>query len=144
MVNSALSIPLLQTFDELRRLLGDPLLYVVPWQTPVGATYDADVDAWLDGSGDVVTKTPAELTYSAVPALWGADAESLALALGGLQAGGDLVGIARYSYYATFDGCLMVVAGSITGDQYTVTGLEAAPDGSSDVFVVVRLRRRDQ
>ena len=143
-VADKLRLPLERAFDRHRRLLGRPVLYAIPWQTPSGATYDADVDAWLsDADGSVVTKTPSELTSTAIPALWGADAEALVLALGGVVTSGDLVAIARATYQSDLDGAMEVVTGSLTGDRYTVADLENAPDGSAAMFVVATLNRRE-
>lgn len=143
MVMPSVRLPLGQTFDEIWRLLGRPKIFAVPWQTPAGLTYDADVDDWLDGDGEVVTKTPSELTYTEIPALWGADAEQFVLGLGGISASGDIVAIARATYQSNLEGSMMVVTGSLSGDQYTVVDLENAPDGGAAVFVVAQLRRRE-
>lgn len=143
-VNAGLRVALLRAFDDLHRQLDRPALYAVPWQTPAGATYDADVDAWLDGTGAVVTKTPAELTYYAIPALWGANAESLALTLGGVSAGGEMAAVARAQYQPQLAGAMLVVLGSLTGDKYTLANLESAPDGGAAIFAVAGLKRKEQ
>jgi len=143
MVMASVRLPLVQMFDEMWKLLGRPKIYAVPWQTPAGLTYDSDVDAWLDGNGDVVTKTPAELTTSEIPALWGADAEQFALGLAGISVSGDIVAIAKATYQSSLAGAMEVVTGSLAGDRYTVENLENAPDGGAAVFVVAQLRRRE-
>lgn len=144
MALNSLRLPFIRTFDTMRRFLGRPALYAIPWQTPSGATYRAEFDNWLDGDDEVVSKTPAELTYYAIPALWGADAEALLLSLGGMGRTGDLVGIAKAEYSAQLDGAMMVVTGSLSGKRYNVAGVENAPDGGSDnIFVVVQLNRRE-
>lgn len=136
-------LPLTRTFESLRRKLGGPKVFVIPRQTPAGLTYDADVDAWIDGDGDVVSKEPAELTYYEVPALWGADASNMVLAMGGILGKGDVVAVAKSQYRAYFDGAREVVTGSLYGERYNVAGLEDAPDGmAAPVFVVAQLRRR--
>lgn len=142
MVADSVRLPLTVAFEEMWRLLGRPKIYAVPWQTPGGLTYDADVDAWLDGSGEVATKDPADLTTVAIPALWGADAEEFVLGLGGVSSGGELVAIAKAAYQSDLEGAMMVVTGSLSGDQYTVADLENAPDGGAAIFVVAQLRRR--
>lgn len=143
-VSAALAIPLLQAFDELRRMLGSPMVYAFPWQTPSGLTYDADVDAWVASDGSVPDPDLYSLDYTAVPALWGADAEGLALTLGGVSAGGDMVAVARAQYGEALAGAFMVRAGAVDGEKYTITGLENAPDGSAGVFVVARMKRRER
>lgn len=142
-IDSSLRLALVEAFDELHRMLNRPALYAIPWQTPAGASYDADVDAWVDGDGDVVTKTPAELTYHTIPALWGADTNGFIMALGGLSAGGDLVAIAKAAYRNQIEGSMMVVTGSLSGEKYNITNLENAPDGGAAIFVVVELQRRE-
>lgn len=133
---------LVRAFDRLHTLLGSPVVFVIPAQTPSGAHNDANFDAWRSDADDsVVTKTPTELTSTEVPALWGADAEALALQMGGVVPSGDLVLIAKATYQATFDGAMEVVTGSLTGERYTISGMENAPDGTS-VFVVVSLKQR--
>ena len=143
-INGAVRVPLLRTFDHLHRDLDRPALYGIPWQVPSGTTYDEDIDAWIDGNGDVVTKTPSELSYYAIPALWGADAEGLALAMGGIVGGGDLVGIAKADYSSQLEGSFYVVTGSLSGDAYNVSFIENAPDGGAAVFTVIRLQRKEQ
>lgn len=143
MVMVSVRLPLVQTFDEMWKLLGRPKIYTVPWQTPDGLTYDPDVDSWVDGDGDVVTKTPSELTTSEIPALWGADAEAFALSLAGISVSGDIVAIAKAAYQTDLEGAMEVVTGSLAGDRYTVADLENAPDGDAAVFVVAHLKRRE-
>lgn len=142
-IDSSLRLALVEAFDELHRMLNRPALYAIPWQTPAGASYDGDVDAWVDGDGDVVTKAPAELTYHAIPALWGADTSGFIMALGGLSASGDLVAIAKAAYRSQIEGSMMVVTGSLSGEKYSITNLENAPDGGAAIFVVVELQRRE-
>lgn len=142
MVSGSLRLPLLRAFESFRRKLGGPKVYVIPRQTPAGLTYDADVDAWIDGDGEVVTKEPAELEYHEIPALWGADASNMLLAMGGVLGKGDVVAVAESRYRARFDSAMEVVTGSLYGERYTVAGLENAPDGGGAVFVVAQLRRR--
>lgn len=132
-----------RAFDSLWRALGRPHVYAVPWQAPTGASYSADVDAWLDGDGAVVTKAPAELTYYEVPAIWGADASQFAQVLGGVVNTGELVCVAKYEHQAKVNGAMMVVTGSLTGNRYTVRDVENAPDGEAGVFVVASLVRRE-
>ncbi len=136
-------LALVRAFERLWRIAGRPTLYAVPWQVPAGASYSANVDAWLDGDGDVVAKTPAELTYYAVPALWGADANALAIVLGGVVDSGELVAIAKYEHQAKISGAMLVATGSLSGNRYTVRGIENAPDGEAGVFVVASLVRRE-
>lgn len=136
-------LALVRAFERLWRIVGRPHLYAVPWQVPAGASYSANVDAWLDGDGDVVSKAPAELTYYAVPALWGADANALALALGGVVDSGELVAIAKYEHQAKISGAMLVATGSLDGNRYTVRGIENAPDGEAGVFVAASLVRRE-
>jgi len=136
-------LALVKAWERLWRTVGRPHLYAVPWQVPAGASYNANVDAWLDGDGDVVAKAPAELTYYAIPAMWGADANALALALGGVVDSGELVAVAKYEHAATINGAMMVVTGSLSGRRYTVRGVENAPDGEAGVFVAVNLARRE-
>jgi hypothetical protein len=142
-INLALKRTLERAFDHIHRQLGKPALYAVPWQTPTGLTYDADVDAWVAGESapdpDLYT-----LTKTAIPALWGADAAALALSLGGVVATGDLVAIAKAQYSADLAGAMMVITGSHDGERYTVANLENAPDGGAAVFVVATLKRREQ
>lgn len=140
-VNS-LALPLKLAFANFRQLLGNPVVYVVPRQTPAGLTYDSDVDAWVDGDGDVVTRQPAELTYYQVPALWGSDSSNMLLALGGILGRGDLVAVALAEHRSKFDAAMEVVTGTLTGNRYVVAGLENAPDGGAPVFVVAQLRRK--
>lgn len=142
-VDPSLSLLLLAAFEDFRRILGGPVIYVYPWQTPTGLTYDADVDAWVAGDGSAPDPDLYSLSGAEVPALWGADAESLALNMGGLAQTGDLVAIARAEYSDELAGAFMVRVGSEAGDKYSIAGLENAPDGSADVFVVARLRRRE-
>lgn len=143
-VSPALSIPLLQAFDQLRSMLGNPMVYAFPWQTPAGLTYDSDVDAWVAADNSVPDPDLYSLDYTAVPALWGADAEGLALTLGGVSASGDMVAIARAQYGEALAGAFMIRAGAVNGEKYTITGIENAPDGSAGVFVVARMRRRER
>lgn len=144
-ISNALAIPLRRAFDDMHRLLGKPALYVVPWQTPTGLTYDADLDAWVTGDGSAPDPDLYTLTKTAIPALWGADAASLALSLGGVVATGDLVAIAKAQYSADLAGAMMVICGSpTTGKRYTVANLENAPDGGAAVFVVATLKRSEQ
>lgn len=142
---SALSVAFGRAFDQLRRLLGSPVIYAIPWQSPSGATYDADVDAWLDDStGAVVTKTPAQLTSTEIAALWGADAENLVLSMGGIVPTGDMIAITKTADYSNLDGAMMVVTGSLTGDKYNLVKLENAPDGGQAIFAVATLQRKEQ
>lgn len=143
-VSPALSIPLLQAFDQLRSMLGGPMIYAFPWQTPAGLAYDGDVDAWVAGDGSAPDPDLYSLSYETIPALWGADAESLALTLGGVSARGDLVAVARAQYGEALAGAFMVRVGATDGEKYTITGLENAPDGSAGVFVVARMKRRER
>jgi hypothetical protein len=145
-VSSGVRLPLIRAFEGMRRRLGSPLVYVIPKYDPPGLTYDSDVDAWIDGDGDVVTKEPAELSYYEVPALWGADASNFVLSMGGVLGQGDVVAIAKAQYRDYFDVAREVVTGDLYGSRYTVAGLENAPDGGEPagaaVFVVAQLRRR--
>ena len=130
-------------FDHIHRELGSPSIYAVPFQTPSGLTYDADLDAWVDDSGSVPDPALYSLTMYGIPALWGADADNLILNMGGVVTDGDLVAIAKAAYQSQIDGAMMVRTGSQAGDKYNVTSLENAPDGGAAVFVVARLRRRE-
>lgn len=143
-MDPSVALPLLGAFDELRLLLGGPALYAFPWQTPAGLSYDADVDAWVAGDGSAADPDLYSLSYTGIPALWGADAESLVLTLGGLAARGDVVAVARAEYGPQLTGAFMVRTGGVDGDKYSVAGLENAPDGSAGVFVVARLKRRER
>lgn len=139
----SLRVPLTRAFEALRRKLGGPKVFVIPRQTPAGLTYDPDTDAWVDGDGDVVTREPAELSYYEIPALWGADASNMVLAMGGVLGRGDVVAVAKSQYRAYFEQAMEVVTGSLYGRRYSVAGLEDAPDGmDAPVFVVAQLRRR--
>lgn len=139
---SHVQVSLGRAFDRLYALLGSPSVFVIPTQTPSGAYADDNFDAWRSDADDsVVTKTPTELTSTEVPALWGADAEGFVLQMGGAVPSGDLVAMAKATYRATFDGAMEVVTGSLTGERYTVSGIEDAPDGT-DVFIVVSLKQR--
>ena len=142
-MRSPYRVQFVRAFDGLWRALGRPHVYAVPWQVPSGANYSADVDAWLDGDGDVVTKTPAQLTYYEVPAIWGADASELARALGGVVSSGELVCVAKYEHVAKISGAMLVATGSLSGSRYTVRDVESAPDGEAGVFVVASLVRRE-
>jgi len=144
MVDAAFRLAFEGTFAHIHRLLGRPALYAYPWQTPAGLTYDADVDAWVNGAGAAVEPDLYSLTYAAVPALWGADAESLALALGGVIRAGDVVAIAKAEYQPQLAGAMMVRAGSPGGEKYTIVNLENAPDGGAAIFVVAGMARREQ
>lgn len=144
-INGALRLALTRSFEALHRALGRPALYAIPWQVPAGLSYDADVDAWIDGSGAVADPDLYSLTYNAIPALWGMDAEALVMALAGVSVSGDAVAIALAEYQPQLDGALMVRAGSPTsGEKYSVTRLENAPDGGAAVFVVAGLQRRER
>jgi hypothetical protein len=122
------------------------MIFVIPRQTPAGLSYDPDVDAWLDGDGDVVAKEPSELGYYEVPALWGADASNFVLSMGGVLGRGDVVAIAKAEYRGYFEAVMEVVTGSLYGERYNLAGLENAPDGNAAsgaaVFVVAQLRRK--
>lgn len=144
MVSPSLSLPLLSAFDQFRQMLGSPFIYAFPWQTPAGLSYDPDVDAWVAGDGSAPDPDLYSLTYETIPALWGADAESLVLTLGGLARTGDLVAIARAEYGEALAGAFMVRTGSVDGEKYNVAGVENAPDGSAAIFAVARLRRRER
>jgi hypothetical protein len=145
-ISGSLRLPLIRAFETMRRKLGGPKVYVIPKYDPPGLTYDADVDTWIDGDGDVVTREPAELSYYEVPALWGADASNMVLAMGGVIGQGDVVAVAKSQYRAYFDAAREVVTGDLYGSRYSVAGLENAPDGGEPagaaVFVVAQLRRR--
>jgi len=144
-VNAGLRIGLTRAFDDLHRLLNRPALYAYPWQTPAGLTYDADVDAWVSGAGAAPDPDLYSLTYYAVPALWGPNAEALTLALGGVVATGDQVAIAKAEYQPRLAGAMMVITGSpTTGEKFTLVGLDNAPDGGAAIFVVANLKRREQ
>lgn len=143
-IAASLRLPLVRAFDNLHRQLGRPALYAVPWQTPAGLTYDADLDAWVAADGTVPDPNLYTLTKTAIPALWGADAASLALTLGGVVATGDLVAIAKAQYQPDLAGAMMVITGSPDGKRYRVSNLENAPDGGAAVFVVVTLQRKEQ
>lgn len=142
-VDAAYRVGLERGFDSMRRIFGNPVIYIVPPQTPAGLTYSEDYDAWLDGGGNVVTKTPSELTSVSAPALWGQDAETVLLALGGTVNQGDLIALTKASYAAQLRAAIMIVTGSITGDIYDVDNVENAPDGGAAVFAVARLRRKE-
>jgi len=138
-----LRVQFTRTFDQLHRLLGRPKVYVFPWQVPAGSNYDPTVDAWVDADGDVVSKANSDLTYYAVPALWGADANSFVAAMGGEVGEGQVVAVAKFEHRAKFDAAFMVVPGDLSGGaRYTVRGLENAPDGESGVFVVANLSKK--
>lgn len=143
-INNTLRIPLERAFNEMHRLLGKPALYAVPWQTPTGLIYDADLDAWVAADGTVPDPDLYTLTRAAIPALWGADAASLVLTLGGVIATGDLVAIAKAQYQPDLAGAMMVITGSPDGKRYRVSNLENAPDGGAAVFVVATLQRKEQ
>jgi hypothetical protein len=143
-INLVLKRALERGFDVIHRQLGKPAIYAVPWQTPTGLTYDADVDAWVAGDGSAPDPDLYALTKTAIPALWGEDAAALALSLGGVVASGDLVAVARAQYATDLAGAMMVITGSHSGKRYTVANLENAPDGGSAVFVVATLKRREQ
>jgi len=130
-------------FGQLMRMADRPVLYAIPWQEPAGASYEADVDAWLsDADGSVVTVEPSSLDYYAIPAMWGADADLFTLAMGGLSTAGRMNMVALAQYQPQLNGAMMVVAGSLDGDQYTLGQLENAPDGMA-VFVTAGMTRRE-
>ena len=143
-VTAKIRLPLLRVFNGLQARLGHPKLYIFPWQTPVGLTYDADLDAWVNGAGQAVDPDLYDQLYTEIPALWGADAESLALAMGGITATGDLVVIAKAEYASTLTGAYLVRTGAPDGEKYVVSGSENAPDGGAAVFTVVNLKRREK
>lgn len=143
-VSPMLRLPLVRAFDNLHSQLNSPQLYAVPWQTPTGLTYDADVDAWVNGAGAVVDPDLYTVSYYTIPALWGADSEGLALVIAGVSVSGDLAAIARAEYAPQLAGVMYVACGSLSGERYTVRNLENAPDGGAAVFVVAQLARRER
>lgn len=143
-VSPRLRLPLLRAFDNLHQRLSNPQIYAVPWQTPAGLSYDADVDAWVNGAGAAVDPDLYTVSFYTVPALWGADAEGLILALGGISVSGDLAAIAKAEYGPYLAGTMYVAVGGIGGDRYVVKNLENAPDGGAAVFVVATLQRRER
>lgn len=132
-------IGLENAFADLRRITGRPSIRVYPWQVPSGLSYSSDLDGWIDGDGDIVTRTDDQLDYYDVPALWGEDAESLILGMGGISAQGGVVAVANVDYLYLFNAAMMIVA---DGERYTVNEVGTGPDGLA-AFVVAEMSRRE-
>ncbi len=141
--SGVLGTRLLKGWNYLWRRLERPYVFAIPQQTPAGTTYDAGVDAWLDGGGNVVNYEPKDLQYNILPALWGRDAAEFVESLGGLATEGDIVLVSPHQNRAFLEDVIMVVTGTLIGTKYNVVELQNAPDSDNATFVVARLQRRE-
>lgn len=134
---------LLETFDDLRLLLNQPVIYFIPDQELVGLEYNSNLDCWVNTFDECIDKEPNELVVHQVPTLWGADVQDMVMEMGGIVPSGNLNAIIKAKNKEMIKNNLYVTTGTLLGDKYNIVSQENAPDGSSDIFIVIGLARKE-